>query len=79
VRPQMLRDSKNRYNTYRNPGLPPGPIANPGEAAILGVLMPAETEFLFFVASGDGKHAFSSNFDEHQAAVQRLRNRSQSE
>lgn len=79
VRPEMLRDEKNRYNTYRNPGLPPGPIANPGEAAILGVLLPADTEFLFFVANGNGKHTFSSNFDDHQAAIHRLRNRSPSQ
>jgi UPF0755 protein len=79
VRPEMLRDAKNRYNTYRHAGLPPGPIANPGEAAIVGVLVPADTEFLFFVAAGAGKHAFSSNFDEHQTAIQRLRNRSPSQ
>jgi UPF0755 protein len=45
VTPAMLRDTQNRYNTYRHPGLPPGPICNPGEAALAAVLSPAQTDF----------------------------------
>lgn len=69
VTPAMLRDAKNRYNTYRHAGLPPGPIANPGEAAITAVLAPAATDYLYFVATGGGRHTFSRTFDEHRAAV----------
>ena len=69
VTPAMLRDVKNRYNTYRHPGLPPGPIANPGEAAIAAVLAPAPSDYLYFVATGGGRHTFSRTFEEHRAAV----------
>lgn len=53
------------YNTYRNEGLPPGPICNPGLASIQAVLEPAQTGFLYFVAKGDGTHAFAATLDEH--------------
>ena len=69
VTPAMLRDAKNRYNTYRHPGLPPGPIANPGESAIAAVLAPAKSDYLYFVATGGGRHTFSRTFEEHRAAV----------
>lgn len=73
VGPALLRDADNRYNTYRHPGLPPGPIASPGLASLEAVLAPAESDYLFFVADGSGKHAFSRTFEEHQTAVARLR------
>ncbi|MCB0310394.1 MAG: endolytic transglycosylase MltG [Bdellovibrionales bacterium] len=57
------------YNTYVHFGLPPGPIANPGESAIRAALFPAETEYLFFVADGTGAHVFSTTLGEHNAAV----------
>lgn len=57
------------YNTYVHAGLPPGPICNPGKAAIEAVLHPAATEYLYFVARGDGTHLFSSNLTEHLQAV----------
>ena len=53
------------YNTYRNAGLPPAPIANVGQNAIRAVLNPAKTSFLFFVADGQGGHHFSESYDTH--------------
>ena len=55
------------YNTYRNPGLPPGPISNPGLAALKAAVAPGETEFLFFRAKCDGSmtHNFSNTYEEH--------------
>jgi UPF0755 protein len=73
VAPSMLRDPENRFNTYRHPGLPPGPIASPGLLAVEAVLAPARTDYLFFVADGSGNHTFSVTFEEHQSAVTRLR------
>jgi UPF0755 protein len=62
--------SDNAYNTYRHEGLPPGPIANPGAAALEAALHPAETNYLFFVAkTGGGGHIFSSSFSQHARAV----------
>jgi len=66
VTPALLRDVRNRYNTYRHPGLPPGPIANPGESALSAVLAPAQSDYLYFVASGRGHHGFSRTFEEHK-------------
>jgi UPF0755 protein len=68
VTPAMLRDPQNPYNTYRHPGLPPGPISNPGEPSIAAVLSPAQTDYLFFVAK-NGRHVFSHNLAEHEAAT----------
>ncbi len=59
------------YNTYRFPGLPPGPIASPGEASIHAVLEPAETRFLYFVSRNDGSHHFSESYSEHVNAVRK--------
>ncbi len=73
VTPAMLRDADNRYNTYRHPGLPPGPIASPGRLALEAVLSPAKSDYLYFVADGGGKHTFTRSFEEHRAAVERLR------
>jgi UPF0755 protein len=73
VTPEMLADATNRYNTYRYPGLPPGPIANPGEQAIVAVLSPAEGKDLYFVANGKGGHTFSESYPEHLEAVKKLR------
>ena len=57
------------YNTYRRPGLPPGPIANPGKASIEAVLHPAATKALYFVADGTGGHAFADTLQEQNANV----------
>lgn len=69
----MLLGDDNAYNTYRIEGLPPGPIANPGAEAIRAVLAPAEHDFVYFVARGKGRHAFSRTLSEHNKAVQELR------
>lgn len=63
------------YNTYLHPGLPPGPIANPGMAALAAALHPVKTEFLYYVARADGSHVFSRTLREHEAAVRRYRGR----
>jgi UPF0755 protein len=61
------------YNTYAIDGLPPGPIANPGRAALEAVANPARTKELYFVADGTGGHAFSETLEQHQRNVSRLR------
>ena len=67
------------YNTYVIDGLPPGPIANPGRAALEAVANPARTKELYFVADGTGGHAFSETLDQHQRNVSRLRALEQSQ
>ncbi len=62
------------YNTYRQAGLPPGPIANPGLAALQAALHPAPTDFLYFVADAQGHSVFSKDLKGHTAAVQAYRN-----
>lgn len=64
-----LEDESNPYNTYRIPGLPPGPIANPGRDALAAVLAPADSPYLFFVSRNDGTHVFSKSYREHTRAV----------
>ena len=61
------------YNTYLHYGLPPGPVSNPGKAAILAALHPDKSKFLFFVANGFGGHTFTRTFKEHQKAIKRFR------
>lgn len=62
---------KSPYSTYANPGLPPGPIASPGLAALRAVANPAQVNYLYFVAKGDGSHAFAATLDEHNRNVQK--------
>ncbi|QNN68556.1 endolytic transglycosylase MltG [Sphingomonas lutea] len=68
IRRSELMDD-NGYNTYRRPGLPPGPIANPGRESIAAVLRPASTKAIYFVADGTGGHVFAETFAQHQANV----------
>ncbi|TFB11790.1 endolytic transglycosylase MltG [Candidatus Marinimicrobia bacterium MT.SAG.3] len=63
---------KSPYNTYRHSGLPPGPIGSPGLASIRAALWPAETEYIYFVATGDGYHTFTSTLEDHNRAKQKL-------
>ena len=64
------------YNTYRNAGLPPGPICNPSRESVLGVLNPEKNfDALYFVADTGGRHVFSKTYDEHRRHIQRIRNR----
>jgi len=63
----LLRDTP--YNTYRRQGLPPGPICNPGIDSIRAALWPANTNYLYFVARGNGTHAFSKSLQEHNRAI----------
>jgi UPF0755 protein len=72
VTPEMNADESNPYTTYRHEGLPPGPIANPGEKSIQAVLVPAESRYLYFVARGEGRHTFSETYAQHNQAIQRL-------
>lgn len=71
LRREDLQDANNPYNTYRNNGLPPTPIALPGLAALEAVMHPDASSNLYFVAKGDGTHYFSSTLEEHNEAVRR--------
>ena len=61
--------SKNYFNTYRYKGLPPTPICYPGEKAILAVLYPNNTDYLYFVSDGKGGHRFSKNYSDHKKNI----------
>jgi UPF0755 protein len=69
--PAVNKDPLNRYSTYAHVGLPPGPIANPGQKSIEAALAPPATRYFYFVAAGGGRHAFSETLDAHNDAVHR--------
>ncbi len=69
IRRIQLDDVDNPFNTYTHEGLPPGPIANPGRAALTAVMKPDGSPYLYFVARNDGLHQFSTTLAEHEAAV----------
>jgi len=60
------------YNTYRYPGLPPGPIAAPGQASLEAAASPADVDFLYFVSRNDGSHVFSRSLEEHNRNVRKF-------
>jgi UPF0755 protein len=64
---------KSPYNTYLNPGLPPGPVNSPGRRSIEAALYPANVKYLYFVAGPNGRHIFSRTYSEHLRAVRRVR------
>ena len=64
-------DYDSPYNTYRHSGLPPGPINSPGRASIVAALFPADVDYLYFVATGEGGHVFTHSLQEHAAAKKR--------
>jgi len=70
---ERLADIETPYNTYRHPGLPPGPICSPGQASLRAVVQPAATDYYYFVSKGDGsgEHAFARTLEEHNANVAR--------
>jgi UPF0755 protein len=74
-RPLLLKDLEvdSPYNTYKYPGLPPGPICNPGKASIRAALYPADVDYLYFVATGDGSHLFSTTLREHNNAKSKIK------
>lgn len=75
IRQSQLDDAGNLYNTYRHPGLPPGPICSPGAASIQAAAVPETHKHLYFVATGlpDGSHTFSANLRDHEKAVRAYR------
>ncbi len=73
VTPEINADDSNPYTTYRHEGLPPGPIANPGEKSLQAVIIPAESRYLYFVARGEGRHTFSETYGQHNDAIRHNR------
>jgi UPF0755 protein len=63
----------NPYNTYKYRGLPPGPINNPGLAALIAAFRPAQTDYLYFVSNLEGRHTFTRTVDEHNEAKQKMK------
>jgi UPF0755 protein len=61
------------YNTYTHPGLPPGPIGNPGRSSLQAAMHPANTDYYYFVSNGNGHHRFAHSLEEHNRNVAALR------
>lgn len=71
VRSQLQQDTP--YNTYMHHGLPPTPIAMPGEASLIAAMHPAQTDYFYFVAKGDGSHKFSTTLEQQNEAIKKYR------
>lgn len=69
ITPAINSDPANPYSTYKHEGLPAGPIANPGAKSLEAVMAPANTRYFYFVAKGEGRHAFSETYAAHTAAI----------
>lgn len=72
LRRAQLDDKDNLYNTYQHEGLPPGPISNPGEAALVATVNPDGSSYLYFVSRNNGTHVFSRTREEHERAVDKF-------
>ncbi|NHZ45386.1 endolytic transglycosylase MltG, partial [Desulfovibrio sp. XJ01] len=72
LRRSHLQDAANPYNTYRRPGLPPGPICSPGLESLRAATTPEKHGYFYFVSRNDGSHQFSATLDEHNRAVNRF-------
>lgn len=72
LRRPHLQDAANPYNTYRRPGLPPGPICSPGLDSLRAATAPEKHGYFYFVSRNDGSHQFSATLDEHNRAVNRF-------
>ncbi len=75
VTPKRIREDKSRYNTYRYKGLPPYPVSSVSQDAILAAIFPKKTDYLYFVKSPKGGHAFSKTYNEHLQNISKLRDR----
>lgn len=75
---KLLR-TRTPYNTYTNHGLPPTPIANPGLESLNAAVNPEQSDYLYFVAKGDGTHEFSTNYGDHKRAVTKYQKRRRKE
>jgi UPF0755 protein len=62
-------EMKSAYNTHRHPGLPPGPIGNPGRTSLQAAMHPATTDYFYFVSNGNGHHRFAQTLEEHNRNV----------
>lgn len=61
------------YNTYKNPGLPPGPICNPGLSSIIAAASPANTDFLFYISDKEGNNHYASTLEDHNRNIAKYR------
>ena len=71
----FYRDYKTEspYNTYLHPGLPPGPVNNPGEKSIMAAINPAKHPYIYFIADGTGGHVFTKTYQEHLNTTRKIR------
>jgi UPF0755 protein len=73
IKTHLLLRQHSPYNTYKNKVLPPTPICNPGKGSIRAALHPAKSDYIFFVADGNGGHIFANNYGEHKKNIESLK------